>query len=349
MTKRIEELDPNLRAVPLENGLFFQDVRSTPARIYGLVKGEYARLPAALRHLASEKLLPLQFNTSGGRVRFLTDSGRLGLRMLASDANGLPHMAYSGYAGIDCYLGEGPAPRYLATRWPPLGERLLESEIPLPGELSLVTLYLPLYDGIERLELGVAPGAALLAPPPYSREKPIVFYGSSITQGGCAGRPSNTYCALVSRWLDSDFRCLGFSGCAKGETWMAEYIAGLPMSCLVYDYDHNAPSPTYLRQTHRPFLETVLSRNPDLPVVALSKPNPDLSGPDAERREIIQETCAWAAGQGARIWFVDGARLLGDRGRDSCTVDGVHPNDLGFWRMAEGVYPSLREALESRL
>ena len=348
MMKRLDEIDPNLKAVPLENGLLFQDIRHTPARIYGLIEGEYARLPAALRPLASEKLLPLQYNTSGGRVRFLTDSRRLGLRMLASDANGLPHMAYSGYAGIDCFLGEGPAPRYLATRWPPLGERLLESEIPLPGALSLVTLYLPLYDGIERLEIGLEPGASLLPPSPYTHEQPIVFYGSSITQGGCASRTSNTYCALVSRWLDSNFFSLGFSGSAKGEPWMAEYIAGLSMSCFVYDYDHNSPSPEYLRQTHRPFLETILSRNPDLPVVALSRPNPDLSGPDAERREIVRETCAWAAAQGARIWFVDGAFLLGDKGRDSCTVDGIHPNDLGFWRMAEAVYPCLQEALQPR-
>lgn len=348
MRPRLDEIDPNMEAVPLENGLLFQDVRHTPACIHGLIEGEYARLPAALRPLASGKLLPMQYSTSGGRVRFLTDSRRLGLRMLASNASGLYNMAYTGYAGIDCYLGEGPGARYLATRCPPLGERFLESEIPLPGTLSLVTLYLPLYSGIERMELGIEPGAALLAPAPYTHEKSIVFYGSSITQGGCASRPSNSYCALVSRWLDSDFTCLGFSGGAKGESWMAEYIASLSMSCFVYDYDYNAPSPEYLRQTHRLFLETILNKNPELPVVALSRPNPDLSGPDAERREIVEETCAWAAAQGVRIWFVDGAQILGDWGRDSCTVDGIHPNDLGFWRMAESVLPCLREALGDR-
>lgn len=346
MKTKMEKIDHNLQAVPLKPGLHFQDVRSTPARIYGLVEDEYARLPAALRPLASEKLLMLQRCTSGGRVRFLTDSRRLGLRMLVSDAEGYPHMAYSGYAGIDCYLGEGPEPQYMGTRWPPLGERLLESEIELPGTLSLVTLYLPLYDGIESLELGLEPGAALQAPPPYSRETPIVFYGSSITQGGCASRTSNTYCALTSRWLDSDFYCLGFSGGAMGEPWMAEYISQLPMSCFVYDYDHNAPSPDYLRQTHRPFLKTILDRNPTLPIIAMSRPYPNLPGTDAERREIVRETCTWAASQGARIQFVDGASLLGGKGRDSCTVDRTHPNDLGFWRMAETLLPCLTRALE---
>lgn len=287
MKTKMEKLDQNLQAVPLEAGLRFQDVRSTPARIYGLIEGEYARLPAAQRSLASEKLLMLQGCTSGGRVRFLTDSRRLGLRMLVTNSEGYPHMAYSGYAGIDCYLGEGTDPEYLGTRWPPLGERLLESEFELPGTLSLVTLYLPLYTGVELLELGLEPGAALLAPTPYARETPIVFYGSSITQGGCASRSSNSYCALVSRWLDSDFYCLGFSGGAMGEPWMAEYISQLPMSCFVYDYDHNAPSPDYLRQTHRPFLQTILDKNPALPVIAMSRPYPNLPGTDSERREMI--------------------------------------------------------------
>ncbi len=117
MKTKMEKLDQNLQAVPLEAGLRFQDVRSTPARIYGLIEGEYARLPAAQRSLASEKLLMLQGCTSGGRVRFLTDSRRLGLRMLVTDSEGYPHMAYSGYAGIDCYLGEGTDPEYLGTRW----------------------------------------------------------------------------------------------------------------------------------------------------------------------------------------------------------------------------------------
>ena len=345
MKTRMETLDKNLQAVPLEAGLNFQDVRSTPARIYRLIEGEYARLPAAQRSLASEKLLILQSCTSGGRVRFLTDSRRLGLRMLVTDSEGYPHMAYSGYAGVDCYLGEGTDPKYLGTRWPPLGERLLESEFELPGTLSLVTLYLPLYTGVELLELGLEPGAALLAPTPYARETPIVFYGSSITQGGCASRSSNSYCALVSRWLDSDFYCLGFSGGAMGEPWMAEYISQLPMSCFVYDYDYNAPSPDYLRQTHRPFLQTILDRNPKLPVIAMSRPYPNLPGTDGERREIVHDTCVWAAGQGAQIQFADGLSLLGGRGRESCTVDRTHPNDLGFWRMADTLLPYLSRAL----
>ena len=329
-----------------ENSLVYIGLRDTAARVYGLIDGEFARLPAALRPLASDRLRTLQTNTSGGRVRFITDSPCLGIRMQVTDPSGFHHMPYTGFAGIDILLGEGPDTRYLATCAPPLGQTELDAQVQLPGTAVLVTVYLPLYNGVSRLELGVEEGARILPPTPYTHQTPIVFYGSSITQGGCASRSSNAYTALVSRWLDSDFICLGFNGSAKGEDWLAEYIAGLEMSCFVYDYDHNAPSPEYLRQTHRPFLETILSKQPDLPVVALSKPNPNMDGPDAERRQIIRETCAWASSQGANIRFVDGDTILGDKGRDSCTVDGIHPNDLGFWRMAEAVYPHIKDLLK---
>lgn len=325
--------------------LVFSPVWQTDARIYGLVDGEFARLPASIRPLANERLLHLQTNTSGGRIRFITDSTCLGIHMQVSDANGEPHMPYTAYAGIDILLGEGPDTRYLATRVPPLNETVLHTEVALPGEPVLVTVYLPVYDGVKSFEIGVDDGASILSPPPYTREDPIVFYGSSITQGACASRPSNAYTALVSRWLNSNYISLGFNGSAKGELWLAEYIANLKMSCFVYDYDHNSPSPEYLLDTHRAFLETILNKQPDLPVVALSRPNPKLDGPDAQRREIVRATCVWAAGQGANIRFIDGNTLFGTEGQDCCTVDGVHPNDLGFWRMAKTVYPHIKAVL----
>lgn len=343
---RLVDADPNM-GVKVQGGeLTFVDVRSTEAKIYGLPHGEYVRLPAAQRALASDKLLYLQSSTSGGRVRFLTDAKRLGIRMRVTNTDLIYNFSNIGYAGIDCYSGMRDPLRAIGICAPPISGTLAQTQLELSGMLQLITLYLPLYDGIESLELAVEPGASIQAPPPYTHETPILFYGSSITQGGCASRAGNNYCALVSRWLDSDFTCLGFSGCAKGELWLADYIAGQPMSCFVYDYDHNAPDPAYLRSTHKPFLETILQKRPDLPVLMLSKPAPQPGGPDDERREIIRETWAWARSCGARAWFLDGASLFGDRGSECCTVDGVHPNDLGFYRMAEAVFPVLREALE---
>lgn len=341
------QIDPNMEITPLKSGLDFVDVRETDAKFYGLVKGEYNRLPENVQGYASERVRFLQTNTSGGRIRFITNSKRLGIRIHVTDSMGLFNMPFSGYAGADCYSGEGNAFRFLGPCCPPLGKRKGEITFQLSGETELITIYLPLYDGVEKLEIGLESSALLETPPPYSRETPIVFYGSSITQGACASRAGNTYCALASRWLDSDFICLGFAGNARGERWMAEYIANLSMSCFVFDYDHNAPDPAHLRKTHRPFLEQILDKQPELPVLLMSRPNPDLSGADRERREIIMENYNWALSRGAKVWFIDGNSLFGKKGKECCTVDTVHPNDLGFYRMAEAVFPVLEEMLKA--
>lgn len=338
--------DPNMRAVFHAEGLEFVDPRATKAQIYGLIEGEYARFPAPLRALADENLRYLQGNTSGGRIRFVTNSKKLGIHLRIQPCELIYNFSYIGFAGIDAYLGDKHPLRALGVCCPPLGEREALVEFPLSGKEECITLYLPLYAGVELLEIGVEPGAVIEAPPSYTHTKPILYYGSSITQGGCASRAGNSYCALVSRWLDSDFTCLGFSGCAKGEPWLARWIAEQDMSCFVYDYDHNAPDAEYLRQTHQPFLKTILDRQPELPVILLSKPNPQPGTQDAERRDIIRETALWAESEGHRVRFLDGGTLFSGRNSEGCTVDSIHPNDLGFFRMAEALYPILREFLE---
>ena len=122
-----------------------------------------------------------------------------------------------------------------------------ESVIDL-GETKMrqITINFPLYSAVSSLEIGLQETAVVESPTPYRVETPVVFYGSSITQGGCASRPGNCYTAVLSRRLDFDHVNLGFSGSGKAEQEMADYIAGLDMSVFVYDYDHNAPNLAHL-------------------------------------------------------------------------------------------------------
>ncbi len=198
--------------------------------------------------------------------------------------------------------------------------------------------------------MGFRAESEVRAPSEYRLPLPFVTYGSSITQGGCASRPGNSNQGQLSRWLDSDYQNLGFSGSARGEPAMAEYIAGLDMSAFVLDYDHNAPDPDHLAKTHEPFFRAVRSKNPGLPVIMVSKPDFDNNPADsAARRDIIRGTYENAVRAGDRqVWFVDGESLFGPEDRWACTVDTVHPNVLGFYRMAKGIYPALREALGAK-
>lgn len=347
MPQQIEKLDPNFQMKKAENGLTYQEIHDTPARIYGLYEenGSFSRTPPDICSSIGEAISLLNRNTSGGRVRFITNSRRLGIRARLTENCQMPHMPLSGSSSIDVFSGEGAAIRYRSTARPGEDPTRINAQADFWDSATVVTLYLPLYNGIERLEIGVEEGAEILPPPPYKYEKPVVFYGSSITQGGCASRPANSYTAMAARELDTDFINLGYSGQAKGDLVMADYIAGLAMSALVYDYDHNAPDGAFLRQTHLPFLQRILEKQPHLPVVVMTRPDPDFSEADYQRRDAVLATYEWAVSQRVPVYFVDGWSMFGTSGRDCCTVDGCHPNDLGFYRMAQAVIPVLYRIL----
>ena len=321
------------------------DPMKSEAMVYGLAGRGYCRMPDSILDRMNENLAGLARQTSGGRIRFRTDSEKLFVQLEVLSEPSMPHMPSSGSSGLDFFEGDGGDMKYIGTRQPVCGQKELEAEIQLSRGEKTVTVYLPLYNGVRSLQFGIAQGASLSSPQPYQHEKPIVFYGSSITQGGCASRTSNNYCAMLAKRFDSDFINLGFSGNAKGELYMAEYIAGLDMSCFVLDYDHNAPDAGHLRGTHLPFLQTVLERQPQLPVLMMSRPDTKRSPADNERRDIVRDSYLWAKERGFNVFFIDGADLFGERDRDCCTVDGCHPNDLGFYRMAEIVEPIMADIL----
>ena len=200
------------------------------------------------------------------------------------------------------------------------------------------------------MELGFMPESSIEPTTKYEIPKPILFYGSSITQGGCASRPGNAYTHFLGRAVDAEIINLGFSGNGRGEIIMAEQIASLDLSVFVMDYDHNAPDAEYLKATHEPFFKYIRERHPQLPVIFVSKPDIDNDITNASiRKGIIYETYKNALENGDKnVWFVDGFKLFGDNNRDACTVDGCHPNDLGFYRMAETILPALKEALKNK-
>ena len=198
---------------------------------------------------------------------------------------------------------------------------------------------------VKKLTVGLSHGATLKKAAPYEKEVPILFYGSSITQGGCASRPGNSYESRVSRALSAEFINLGFSGSCRAEEEMAHYIKTLDMSAFVFDYDHNSRNPEYLASTHQKFFKLVREAKPELPILILSRPEAVLKGSALVSKEIIEKTFTDAKAEGDQnVYFLDGPKLMKLAGTDG-TVDGCHPNDLGFYSMAEAVIAVLRPVL----
>lgn len=344
-----------MTAMREEKGFQFYKITEEPLTIHGLAVADsesrkFYRLPEyMLKRMPQYEFLGRR--ASGGRVRFLTDSAELVIRMTLAAAKEDVNIPLSGSAGADIYLGKGQASVYLGYLAPTqhLQEEITtEKKFSKSDTMELVTINLPRNDLLLSMEIGIRNGSAIQKAPAYTTAAPIVFYGSSITEGGCASRVGNAYTSIVSRWLDADYRNFGFSGSARGEKEFAEYIASLTdISALVYDYDHNSPDAEHLQKTHEPFFRLVREKQPELPILIMSKPDTDKNLRESERRiSIIRRTYEHALEAGDNhVYFINGLELFGETGRAECTVDGTHPNALGFMRMAERVYPVLREIL----
>lgn len=326
----------------------WHNIPSAPFAVHGLAvveKDKFYRLPEDLIEQVNAGVTSLARHTSGGRIRFRTDSSFIAFRAKSFGGGLMSHMPLTGISGADLF-----ADGVSITTFRPNNPRCdwFEGIANIRGEgVKDIEINLGLYNGFKEIWVGIEQGCVLETPSAYTFSNPIVYYGSSITQGGCASKPGNAYPAFISRWLDSDFINLGFSGSAKGEPIMAQYIASLKMSAFVLDYDHNAPTVDHLAATHYPFYKIIREAQKDLPIIMVSMPDTDKNPEDADkRREVIMNTFMRARSEGdSKVWFVDGRMLWGGRDRDCCTMDGTHPNDIGFYRMAEGILPSVKAAL----
>lgn len=358
---KLEQIDQNFKVVSASDAdLVWVSVREEPFSVLGVrydeTHGCFVRMPWAVAESVSDGVRHLNCHTSGGRVRFRTDSDVIAIRAVMPPFRVMPHMPVSGAAGFDLYRTLDGKETYFKTFMPPADlENGYTAETKTFCAAADYTINFPLYHGVNELYVGIRAGARLEAPTPYRHAKPVVFYGSSITQGGCASRPGNSYQGFLSRRLSTDFINLGFSGSGKGERAMAEYIATLDMSVLVMDYDSNAPTVAHLAATHEPFFKIVREKNPNLPILAVSHPsalhrvsfqmgNYEMWG---ARRDVIRATVenARAAGDD-NAYFLDGSEIYKGDDWDAVTVDVDHPNDFGFYRFACCLEPYLKRFLE---
>src|SRR5262249_1994849 len=227
-------------------------------------------------------------------------------------------------------------------------------EWPLGGERKMrdITLYLPLYKPVIIHEITLDSKARLEPATPYAITKPIVFYGSSITQGGCASNPRGSYQATLERNLSADFVNLGFSGNGLGEPPLAEAICELDPSCIVLDFWGN-PSADQYAAALPVFVDILRKKFPKLPMLVTSPfyfPAEEIGGDVAHqaaaKRASAKDFVEKRRKDGDhRIWFVDGLKML-NRSQTAGLVDGVHCNSLGFYFNAVGLEPFLRKALK---
>lgn len=346
--------DGNLIAVASsDRPVTWHNILHSPIRMSGFPwlkeNGTFNRVPERIMGELPEKLAWVAPQPSGGMIRFKTDSKTISIQVKLSRKEFSRACSQNLLSGFDLYMGSGADRQFVQNLYVDDVTQAFQAECAagLGEEMKEVALYTPLQNPLEEVLIGLDPEARVEAPASFAIEDPILFYGSSITCGFSASRPGLTYPARMARNLDANFINFGFGGNAQGDLQIAAAIASLKLSCVVMDYDFNAPSIEYLEATHEPFFQLIREKNPELPIVIVSAPFHDKNPALFEaRRKVIRQTALHAVAKGdQRVSFVDGGTFFkADEWRDF-TVDLLHPNDCGFHRMVERIQPAVESGL----
>jgi len=343
--KTVSTLDKNfdVKTDIDKDDIIFYNAEEAPFKIYGIFKenGLFRRMPEKVAKSVNECVAFHHTNTAGGRVRFRTDSKYVAINAEMEGLGKFPHMTFAGAIGFDLYVDDF----HEKTFAPPFEiENGYEGVHDFWKEgMKEVTINFPLYSDVKNLFIGLEETAKIEPPSPYVNEKPIVYYGSSITQGGCASRPGMSYQGIISREFNCDYINLGFSAGARGEDEITDYIKGLDMSVFVLDYDHNAPTPEHLEQTHEKMFKTIRNAHPDLPIIMMSKPNHVLRPIEEKSLQVIERTYNNAIAAGDKnVYMLNNKQLTALCGCEG-SVDKSHPTDFGLASMAKALIEVLKE------
>ncbi|MBQ6159228.1 MAG: SGNH/GDSL hydrolase family protein [Thermoguttaceae bacterium] len=337
----------------IEDGIAWYNAADWPTEGKGWTETArpFDRIPDAFAEKIPQGVRGLGKDTAGLLVRFRTDADSIRVKYTLLSGNlAMPHMPATGVSGLDLYVLEEGKWCWTACTQPTSQENTAELAGGLGREMRDYQLYLPLYNGVEALSIGVAEDAEFHAVAPMAA-KPIVYYGTSITQGGCCSHPGNVYTSMLSRRLNVPFVNLGFSGSARMEPEMAEMIATLDPALFVIDAVPNMNAPL-IRERALPFLETIRAAHPETPILivdgryyANTHIKKALAAECREQTEALREAYETFSAKNAGVYWLGHENLIGEDIDYDATMDSSHLNDLGMFRQADKLEPVIREIL----
>jgi hypothetical protein len=353
-SRAADAIDPAKAKADPGGAILWYDLRllDVEGKGWEATRAPYDRLPAKADKMVRGPVWGLSRHSTGMCARFVTDATAIQARWtVTSDRLAMPHMPATGVSGLDLYTRLTPdgSWQWLGIGRPtqaPTNTATLVSGLS-PGKREFL-LYLPLYNGVSSVEIGIPKGSTLAKGPhrPAERQKPIVFYGTSITQGGCASRPGMVHTAILGRKLNRPVINLGFSGNGKMDLEVAQLLAELDPAVYVIDCLPNMAAKD-VEERAEPFVRILLKAHPKTPILlvedrtyanagALESLRQRQAASRAALRKVYDKLVAEKAGS---LHYLPGDKLLGDDGE--ATVDGSHPTDLGFVRQADAFQPAL--------
>ena len=354
-------------AVVDTNGVKWIDGKYLPleGKCFSNTTAYYDRLPSNVTVKVNVGVRGLRNHSSGMQFRFRTDSKNLHIKWKPINLSlAMDHMPSTGVSGIDIY-GQDADGKWRFVRQGRIRDAKKGGSLSIgwtPGKPCLVNL--PLYNGISSFTLGIDKDAKIeaLGPRKSGVDKPVVFYGTSITHGGCASRPGLAFPSIVGRDLDVPIVNLGFSGSGRMEFEMSEHLAAIDASCYVLDCLWNMNTIRAqecddelkgLKQTkdvvvlarYEPFIRNLRAKRPGVPIVMAEQCDVFCRGPN-DKDKFIKELYEKLVAEGWKnlVYLPKTDMYTGDL---EGTVDGCHPNDLGMMSMSKAFGKAVKEALDS--
>jgi lysophospholipase L1-like esterase len=352
-------IDPTTAKVDPTTGIHWYDIRVLGLEGQGWTdtKAPFDRLPAKAEKTARPPVWNLSRNSTGLCVRFVTNSTTIHARWTVTNKNlAMPHMPATGVSGLDLYVKTADGKwQWVANGRPTAETTTAQLASGLTGGDKEYLLYLPLYNGVSSVEIGFPKGATFKKadPRPADKQTPILFYGTSITQGGCASRPGMVHTAILGRRFDRPVINLGFSGNGTLDPDIAALLGELDVAVYVLDCLPNLNAAQVAERTE-PFVKALRKAKPTTPILLVEDRTyanapviQALAVRNTESRAAYRKafTALIAAGE-KNLFYLPGDKLIGNDGEG--TVDGSHPTDLGFMRQADAFAEALGPILASK-
>lgn len=329
------------------NWINFPDDR---LKVYGLAwfkenKPSLCRLPIRLKDTFRPPVWDLAQDPAGGRIRFRTDSTFVGIKAKSPDSWVMNHITRIGQSGFDVYVDN-----YFMGSVSPDDELNIKAEwhIAAKPKMRDITIHMPLYKSVTIESIGIDDNAKIEPPSQFALDKPVLFYGTSITQGGCADTPGTSYQNFISRWLNVDFINLGFSGNGLGEPELAVAIGEVDCSCIVID--HWANKDKDYKKNLPEFIGPIRENHPKIPIIVVApfyftneETDPELHQFQRDAAESFVKKMNFEGDKA--MYCFDGRKMI-SRETGYGLVDGVHATSLGFYFIAKGFTPFLKKVLD---
>jgi len=352
----IDKLDTNFLPTQVADGTAWYDVTTIGIEGRGWHDTEtpFDRLPVRAKTIVRPPVWELGKHSAGLCVRFVTDATTVSAKWsLTNPSLAMNHMPASGMSGVDLYARIKGKWHWAGTGVP--GAQENQSQLAaalLPGKKEMM-LYLPLYNGTVSASIGINAEAKLAAAPrrPGKRGRGVVVYGTSIVQGGCASRSGMGYPEILGRALDCYMINLGFSGNGPMDLEMAPFLGELDPAIFVLDGLPNMNA-TQVAERAVPFVSTLRKARPRTPILLvenISYQRHVVQAPAArdgfalKNIELRKAYQTLLRGGLKNLHYLKGEKLLGSDNLG--TVDGTHPTDLGFFRMAQAIGAAAKRLL----